>query len=368
MAKKSSSSKSAKPTPVDLEKQIEKVDRDLIKLANERAHLTERLLKSRQQAGEPVYRPEDEARIVKSLVETSKGPLSPATIQGIALELVSGSRSLIQPLRVAYLGPAYSYSHAAAINYFGPQTEFVPVSTIATVFDEVNRRQVSYGVVPLENSTDGRIADTLEMFCRLPVHICGEVRLRIHHYLLAKCTRAEITEVYSKPQAISQCRDWLARHLPGIRIVEMASTTAAAKVAAEKPGAAAIAGRQAGIQYGLNFVDQDIEDNKHNVTRFAIIGQASPKRTGHDKTAIMFELAHRPGSLAEAMSAFKYNKLNLTWIESFPTPGTKNEYHFFIEFEGHESDAKVQKALTNLKKKTSRTEILGSYPTGEICE
>ena len=205
---------------------------------------------------------------------------------------------------------------------FGRTVEFVPVGTISAVFEEVNQRHSDFGLVPVENSTDGRIADTLDMFARLPVRICGQVEMHIHHTLLAKCPRTEVREVYSKPQAISQCRNWLAKHLPMARTIEVTSTTTAAQLAAEKPGAAAIASQQAGVEYGLEILAEKIEDNPHNSTRFAVIGGQIPDRTGNDRTAILFQMDHRPGTLADAMNVFKRNKLNLTWIESFPVPGS----------------------------------------------
>jgi chorismate mutase/prephenate dehydratase len=187
------------------------------------------------------------------------------------------------------------------------------------------------------------------------------VQLRIHHHLLGKCERREICEVYSKPQALSQCRQWLAHHLPGARCIEMTSTAAAAQLAAEKQGAAAVASHQAAVRYGLAIVAANIEDNKHNLTRFAVIGNDTPRRTGHDKTSLMFEIPHQPGALADATAIFKRNRLNMTWIESFPISGSPSEYLFFVEVEGHQSEMKLQRALAALAKKTVRLEILGSY-------
>jgi len=198
-----------------------------------------------------------------------------------------------------------------------------------------------------------------------PLRICGEVQLKIHHNLLSCSAREDIKEVYSKPQALSQCRDWLAKHLPAARTVEMASTAAAAQLAAGKPGAAAVASRLAGVNYGLDIVCENIEDNKNNVTRFAIIGGQAAPRTGHDKTAIMFEIPHSVGSLADVMGVFKRSRLNLTWIESFPLPGSKSEYLFFVETQGHESDTKVKRALAALERRTVRLNVLGSYATSE---
>jgi len=216
--------------------------------------------------------------------------------------------------------------------------------------------------VPIENSTDGRIADTLDMFARMPTRISGEVQLTIHHNLLANCARGQVREVHSKPQALSQCRNWLASHLPGARMVETASTTAAAEAAATQQGVAAIASAEAGVNYGLNVLTRCIEDNPNNVTRFAILGDGVSSKTGRDITSLMFQLDHQPGALADAMAIFKRNRLNLTWIESFPLRESKNEYLFFVELEGFESDLRVRRAVSSLGRRTKRLEVLGSYP------
>jgi chorismate mutase/prephenate dehydratase len=266
---------------------------------------------------------------------------------------------------VAFLGPSYTYSHLATLHRFGQSVELLPVGGIAAVFEEVNRGHATYGLVPIENSTDGRVADTLDMFTRLRVRICGEVQLRIHHSLLGKCARGDVTEVYSKPQALSQCRNWLAKHLPEARMIEVTSTSFAAQLAQDKPGVAAIASVQAGVHYGLDVLAANIEDNQANITRFAVIGEQSAPRTGKDRTAVMFEVVHRAGALADAMHIFKRNKLNLTWIESFPIPRAEGGYLFFIELDGHETDLKVRRALAALGKKALRLEVLGSYPRGE---
>ncbi len=264
--------------------------------------------------------------------------------------------------RVAYLGPEYSYSHLATIKVFGDAYPMAGVSTIAAVFDSILRGDSAYGVVPIENSTDGRVVDTLGMFVRVNVKICGEVLLPIHHNLLSRSDRESIIEVYSKPQALSQCRGWLSNHLPKAKLIEMSSTTAAAELAATKPGAAAVASIEAGRQYDLRVIDAAIEDNPNNVTRFAILGKDLPPPSGNDKTAVLFQVEHRPGALADAMMLFKQAGLNLTWIESFPVPGTNSEYLFFIETIGHVSEPKVSETLDALRKITIRLDILGSYP------
>lgn len=264
--------------------------------------------------------------------------------------------------RIAFLGPKYSYSYLATTRFFGEAAALAPVHSIESVFESVVAGDCRAGVVPIENSTDGRIVDTLGMFVVHRVPICGEVFLPIHHNLLSQSPREAIVQVCSKPQALSQCRHWLARHLPTARIVEVASTTEAARIASEQPGVAAVAGLEAGRQYGLDVVDANIEDSPYNVTRFAVLGNETMAATGRDKTTMLFQVAHQPGALADAMAIFKNNQLNLTWIESFPICGEKAEYFFFIECEGHRSDPPVAAAIEALGKQAIRLDILGSFP------
>jgi chorismate mutase/prephenate dehydratase len=341
---------------------LAELDAGLLTLLNERAELFRQLTELHDLPTGQLFGQ------IEEFVKENAGPLSANAIRSIFRELMSGSRKLIAPQRVAYLGPVYSYSHIAAINRFGQDVEFIPVATIAAVFEEVERRQVDFGLVPIENSTDGRVADTLDMFTRIDVRICGEVQLRIHHNLLGRCRREEVKAVYSKPQALSQCRDWLALHLPNVRTHETTSTAAAAKHAAEKQGVAAVASLKAAANYGLDVIAGNIEDNRHNITRFAVIGHESASRTGKDKTSLMFQVLHQPGALAEAMNAIRRHELNLTWIESFPITGARNEYLFFVELEGHESEDKVQAVLEELESKTISLTVLGSYAVTEVVE
>jgi chorismate mutase / prephenate dehydratase len=348
-----------------LKAEIERTDRELVKLLNQRAKTYAQLYKLSLKANGPVPPPEPDPDAINRALSHNKGPLSNESLRGVFRELTSGSRAIEKPVRLAVLGPAYSYSHLAALDRFGASVEHVPVGSIAAVFEEVNRGHAAFGVVPLENSTDGRIADTLDMFTRLPVRICGEIQLRIHHYLLGRCTRGDVTEVYSRPQALSQCRNWLMRHLPVARAVEVTSTSTAAQLAQDKQGAAAIASLQAGVHYGLDVLAEKIEDNLANVTRFAVLGHESAPRTGQDKTALMFQVAHKPGSLADAITIFKRGKLNLTWIESFPIPQSEGQYLFFVEVDGHEKDSRLRKALDALSRRALRLETLGSYPRSQ---
>lgn len=351
-----------------IRKELERLDRDLVKLLSDRARAAQRMAKARQSDGLPLYDALEDQETFRRATELNKGPLDAESLRLIIRDVLGTSRSLVKPIRVGYLGPKYSYSHLAAIDRFGDSTDLTPHATIKAVFEALHFGQIDFGLVPLENSTDGRVVDTLDMFARLPTKITGEVEIKIHHHLLGKCARSEVVEVYSKPQALSQCRDWLAKNLPGAKTIEMTSTAIAAQIAADKPGAAAVASIEAGMHYGLNAIDSNIEDNKNNVTRFAVIGGPETKRTGKDKTALMLEIPHKPGALADAMLVFKRGRLNLTWIESFPMSGSRNEYLFFIEFEGHAGDSKAKNALNALRRKTVRLEVLGSYARSEPKE
>ena len=221
--------------------------------------------------------------------------------------------------------------------------------------------------MPLENSTDGRITDTFHMLVRNEVQISAEIPLAVHHCLLGRGIRCGIRRVYSKPQALSQCRNWLAEHLPGVDCEATASTTAAAEQAAADPEAAAIASREAGVQYGLDVLAANIEDQRDNVTRFAVLAQQRGPRTGNDKTLLLFQVPHEPGALANVMSVFKRSQLNLTWIESFPLPGRRHEYFFLAELQGHADDARVRRAMVALQKRTERLEVLGSFAVSALA-
>ncbi len=348
---------------------IDKLDLQILKLVNERAHMAGEIGKLKNENSSEVFNPVREEEVLKNVIEASKGPLDETTIRAVFREIISGSRALQKIIKVAYLGPEYSYSHLAAVERFGHDVEYMRVGSIMSVFEEVNRSHVDYGVAPLENSTDGGVSDTLDMFMRLPhLKICAEVRLRIHHNLLANCDQEQIRRVYSKPQALAQCRNWLSKNLPHADLKDVSSTAVAAQLAQQEPGAAAVASRQAAVKYGLRMLFTDIEDYPHNETRFAVIGHQEADRSGADKTALMFKVPHNPGSLVEALDVFKSNKLNLTWIESFPakTESAQNEYMFFVDFEGHVEDPKVKRALQALEKHCEQLVVLGSFPIATI--
>tara|TARA_R110002072_G_scaffold238769_2_gene396257 strand:+ start:144020 stop:145207 length:1188 start_codon:yes stop_codon:yes gene_type:complete len=367
-AKKTSKPKSSSrsKSPEQIQSAAAKLDLEILKLVNQRAQLSIDWIESHDDPRQVLFSPQLEDEAITRMLAKNAGPLSTLAVSGVMRHVFSGARRKVRMQRVAYLGPAFSYSHQASIERFGEAADLIPVSTIASVFEEVNRGHAEFGIVPIENSTDGRIVDTLDMFTRLPLRICGEVQLSVNHNLLARCARSQITEIYSKPQAFSQCRNWLNRHMPHARLHDVTSTSTAAQLARDKPGAAAIASGRAAVEYGLEVVAADVQDNKNNVTRFAIIGDHVPAATGSDRTALLLQIPHKPGALSDALVAFKNNKVNLSWIESFPLRGPEAGYLFFLDFEGHQSEAKVKRTLDHLAKSAVRMEVLGSFPRSEV--
>jgi chorismate mutase/prephenate dehydratase len=349
----------------ELRKELDRVDREIVAAINRRAEIASQIGALKRGESQNVFDPAREAQVLQQAQDHNPGPLSDAALRAVFREIVSGSRAVQAPTRVAYLGPEFTFSHLAAIEGFGQSAELVPVGTIAAVFEEVERGQSQFGVVPMENSTDGRVSDTLECFSRSCVRICAGLPLRIHHCLLGTGARDDVRTVYSKPQPLSQCRNWLARHLPHAAQAQVGSTAAAAKQAKSEPNAAAIASRQAAVYYDVPVLVENIEDNQDNVTRFVVISKNTSERTGHDRTALLFEVAHKPGALADAMMIFKRNGLNMTMIDSYPVPGSLGRYLFFVEFDGHEVDPPVRGACASLKKKALRVDVLGSYARSE---
>ena len=343
--------------------QIDKLDLQILETVNKRASVAAQIGKVKSEIGGEVFSAAREEEVLQNVLGGSKGPLPEVTLRAIFRELISGCRGLQKVLRVAFLGPEYSYSHLAALERFGVSVEYIRVGSISAVFDEVSRRHADFGLVPLFNSTDGRIADTLDSFIRLPqIKICSEVRLRVHHNLLANCEQTAIRRVYSKAQALSQCRNWLSKNVPHATLHEVASTSDAARLVQTEPNVAAVASREAGVRFGLRNLFSNIEDHTENETRFAVVALQDSAKTGTDKTAVMFQVPNRPGSLADVLAVFAQNKINLTWIESFPYKDAKGEYVFFVDFDGHADDPKVKKVMKALEDDCDALSVLGSFP------
>lgn len=349
--------------------QIDKLDLQILELLNKRASIAGQIGKVKSESGGDVFNAAREEEVLSNILGANKGPLQDVTLQAIFRELISGCRALQRVQRVAFLGPEYSYSHLAALDRFGQAVEYVRVGSIPAVFEEVQRKHVDYGLVPLENSTDGRIADTLDCFVRMPeIKICSEIRLRVHHNLLSNAEQTEIRRVYSKAQALSQCRHWLGKNLPHATLHEVSSTADAARLVQSDPHAAAVASREAAVRFGLRVLFSNIEDHPENETRFAVIALHDSARTGADKTALLFQVSHTPGSLADVLTIFKQNKINLTWIESFPVRDVKGEYVFFADFDGHHEDPRVKKAIKGLEEVCESVSVLGSFPVAKVAD
>ena len=361
------------PSLASLRTEIDRIDKELVVLLNRRSEISTEIGQVKARQGLEVWSPAREEEVLARVQAASKGPMPAESLRMIFRELMSSSRALQRPLRVACLGPKYSYSHLAAVSKFGVAVEHVPVGSIAAVFEEVNRRHVQFGLVPLENSTDGRVTDTLEMFTRhAGLKIRAEIRLRIHHCLLGRCEWGQVRRVYSKAQALSQCRHWLGKNLPQAQLIPVTSTAAAAEMAQQQEFAAAVASRPAAEAYGLNVLAENIEDQPRNVTRFAVIAEHGEDRTGKDKTTLLLRLPNVAGALSKVLAVFEKSGQNLTMIESFPiadaAPSTDQSYLFFLDCDGHAEDESLGKTLDLVRKRCERLDVLGSYPRSACSE
>ncbi|UCH45250.1 MAG: prephenate dehydratase, partial [Nitrospiraceae bacterium] len=300
------------------------------------------------------------------LKEANQGPFPDYALQAVFDEIISASVFLQQPLKAAYLGPPATFTHLAARRQLGSSTKYIPESTIKAVFESVYRGKTQYGVVPIENSSEGAINYTLDMFIDYDLKIAFEILLPISHNLLSKTgNRKNITKIYSHPQPKAQCRAWLENNFPSTEIIEELSTAAAAQRAEDDPTAAAVASELAASVYKLKFVEKGIEDNKTNVTRFLVVAKDSTPKTGRDKTSIMFSIRDKAGALSSILKPFSKHRINLTKIESRPSKRRAWEYIFFVDVQGHIEDRGVKKALNEVKKDCLFMKVLGSYPSAE---
>lgn len=343
--------------------EIDAVDSSVLKLLNRRASLVQRIGRLKKQNRRVFYIPAREDEIIERLKKSSRGPFPTESLQPVFKEIISACRSLEKPLKVAYFGPEASFTHIAARQQFGHSTQFVPERSISDVFEDVERGHADYGVMPIENSTEGVVTHTLDMFLDSELTICAEVVLEVVHNLLSvEGELGKVKRVYSHPQALAQCRNWLRKNLAGINVHEAASTSEAARMAAVDRDAAAIASEFAGDYYGLKVIARHIEDMARNYTRFFVIGREKGQRSGRDTTAVVFSVKDRPGILYDALGHFAKRGVNLSKIESRPLRGRAWEYVFFVEMDGHVTDAIVAQALKALEDDCVFIKVLGSYP------
>ncbi|HZZ42181.1 MAG TPA: prephenate dehydratase [Tepidisphaeraceae bacterium] len=346
----------------NLRAQIDGLDEKIVALLNDRARVVVEIGKVKQQSNAPIYAPDREKAVMEKVRRLNKGPLPDRCLEAVWRELMSGSFALEKPLRIGFLGPGGTHSHGAAVRKFGSSVEYVGLADIQSVFVEVVRGHIDYGLVPVENSIGGGIVDTLDAFLISSAKICAEVLINIHHNLLAKEPWDRVTKILSKPEVFAQCRDWLTATAKDRETQPAASSSRAAELAAAETGVAAIGTKQAGELYGLHVLFENIEDNPDNVTRFFVISREPARKSGDDKTAIMFTTAHKPGALAEVLDVFKENGINLTDIEKRPSKKVNWEYYFFIDAQGHMDDAGMKKAVEEAKQHCLQLTVLGSYP------
>jgi chorismate mutase/prephenate dehydratase len=350
---------------------IDAIDHDLTRLLNERAACALKVgeIKQADPSGEaPVYyRPEREAQILKRIKAENQGPLTDDDLARLFREVLSCCLNLEQPLTIAYLGPAGTYTETAAIKQFGHFARTRSMASIDEVFREVESEGVHYGVVPVENSTEGMVNHTLDCFMESSLNICAEVELPIHHALLVSSTEGpEIDEIVSHSQSLAQCRSWLDAHYPGVPRTPVNSNAEAARLVADHPGKAAIAGEVAAERYGLRIVASNIEDHAGNKTRFLVIGKQKVGPSGHDKTSLLVSTRNEPGALYQVLGPFHNHGISLSRIETRPAKSGSWSYVFFIDFDGHQSDPAIQAVLKEVGEVAMEVRPLGSYPQAVV--
>ncbi len=350
----------------ELRKQIDKLDKQILDLLNKRAEVALKIGEIKRQKGLKFFDPVREKKLINNIISQNKGPFSNETIKHLFREILSATLSLQESQKISYLGPEGTFTHLAAIKYFGSFAQFEPLDTIKSIFESVEKGMSKFGIVPIENSNEGTVTLTLDMFMQYEVKISGEIIIPISHHLLSITGEKEkIKKIYSHPHARAQCREWLSKNLPHVPFYDVASTAEAAKQASLDEEVAAIASDFAATLYGLKFVAKHIEDYKNNFTRFFILSKNFPHKTGSDKTSIMFSLQDKPGALYNALKPFKDANINLTKIESRPAKMRKWEYIFFVDFIGHVEDDTVRETLSKVKKYCIELVHLGSYPIYE---
>jgi chorismate mutase/prephenate dehydratase len=355
------------PALLALRQRIDAVDRELLALLNRRAALALEVGDLKKHEGSPVFRPEREAQVIDGLKADNPGPLKSESVAPIWREIMSACRSLESPMRVAYLGPAGTFSEEAALGYFGSSIVKLPCGSFDEVFRVTSGGAADFGVVPIENSTEGGVARSLDLFLNTPLMIVGETSLFVRHNLLRKSNSlADIQAVCAHPQALAQCHEWLNTHLPGVERRPVSSNAEGARLAALDPQLAGIASERAGSEFGLHLVARGIQDDPNNRTRFVVVAHPathpSPKASGHDCTSLVVSVANRPGAVHDLLVPLKTHGVSMTRFESRPARSGQWEYFFYIDVVGHRDDTSVSAALSELRASCAFFKVLGSYP------
>ncbi len=345
--------------------EIDAIDAQLLDLLNRRARCAQHVgeIKAAHGQADVIYRPEREAQVLQRIQEMNPGPLSRESVTWFFREVMSACLSLERPLGVAFLGPLGTFSESAAVKHFGHAAQLLPQLSIDDIFREVESRHADYGVVPIENSTEGAIGRTMDLLMTTSLRICGEVVLRIHQHLLSRESGPQtIAKVYSHAQSLAQCHEWLGRVLPQAQRISVGSNAQAAQYAAAEAGTAAIAGEAAAERYQLRKLAENIEDEPNNTTRFLVIGRQDAGLSGRDKTSLIMSAPNRTGSLVDLLAPFTENGVSMTRLESRPARHTLWEYVFYVDIEGHRQEDSVAHALAELERRAAYLRVLGSYP------
>src|SRR5438309_755671 len=346
-------------------KAIDMLDAQIVKLLNERTRHVLAIGEIKLKAGEEIYAPHRERAVLNRIDRLNEGPITNESLHAIYREIMSSALSLEKTMTIAYLGPEATFTHQAAIRRFGASLRYSSQKTISDVFTEVSKNRADYGVVPVENSTEGVVTHTLDMFVESDLKIVAQIVLPVQHCLLSNWRRSQIKKLYAHPQALGQCRGWVQNNLPRVEIIETSSNARSAEFAAREKESAAIAGVLAAEKYGLPVLEYDIQDNAANATRFLVLGRQCSPPTGKDRTSVMFSIVHEVGALYRALAPFRRYRINMTKIESRPSKRKVWEYFFFVDCDGHMNDRKVANALALLGDQCSFVKVLGSYPNAE---
>jgi chorismate mutase/prephenate dehydratase len=349
----------------DHRKAIDRLDQQIVRLLNERTNHVLAIGSLKLKHGEEIYAPHRERAVLQRVAKMSRGPLTPEAIRAIYREIMSSALAVEKPMTIAYLGPEATFTHQAALQRFGTSLRYQALKTIAEVFSEVAKRHADFGVVPVENSTEGVVTHTLDMFMDSDLKIVAQIVMPIQQCLMSRCRRQQIRRLFVHPQSLAQCRAWLQRYFPNAEIIETSSNARSAELAAGAKNAGAIAGLLAAEKYGLQVLEHNVQDNAANATRFLVLGRQSPPRSGRDRTSLMFCIADRVGALHGVIAPFRKHRINMTKIESRPSKRKAWEYFFFVDCDGHIQDPRVAKALEELGRHCVFVKVLGSYPNTE---
>ncbi len=341
---------------------IDHLDEQIVRLLNERTRHVLAIGQIKRKAGQEIYAPHREKAVLKRLTGLNAGPMTSEGLQAVYREIMSSSLALEKSMQIAYLGPEATFTHQAAIRRFGSSLRYAPQKTIADVFTEVSKARAEYGVVPVENSTEGVVTHTLDMFVDSDLKIVAQIVLPVQHCLLSNCPRGQIRKLFTHPQSYGQCRVWVQNNLPRVEIIETSSNARSAEMATREKSTAAIAGLLTAEKYGLEVLEYDIQDNAANATRFLVLGRQCSPPTGHDRTSLMISVTDKVGALHSAIAAFRRFRINMTKIESRPSKRKAWEYFFFIDCDGHMQERKVEQALAHLAEHCNFVKVLGSYP------